>query len=1141
MSKTFITIGKTQNLTTIQEGIDYYLKQSSNICKNPHQYFAFTLFIDPGYYDEPFTLPENINIVGRDKHSVIIAVDSCYNKNCLSSDNDNDNDNDNSNTLNLVELNNNNQLKNLTIQVTTHTNTQDIKTVNVLYSRNKSNLLFDNILLIDNNTINCMRTSLNFVSIYGGRNNTIKYVDATLNGNYKNLTSIYCRQTTTTIQNTTINIYNESTNNYCIYLELNSINNINITNTTLKIESGGSNYGILHNNSYSSINACSVTIIGEEGTLYNNAIKCISSPNNCFAKIETDNDTYKLTMESSHPVDINSAIGEGLNVNNTHNIEEQTRHYIVNLKPNRIENDSLLDDMENDIDFIYYGFIEGQIIRGIAFSRSEAERVGNGESNIFKVMEVSSYQLRLQKLNTVNYKYTKTYNDNECDAETTIKLEEIINIDIIGSFLTTAICDSDIVSYQGKRYNNCIQTTDPLNIYNIHLHKSTIQGGNLEGCSSSNIIIDTPLIVNIGKYNSHYQTLSEALSSVKDNNTYIFHITPGIYEEPNTLDFKKNITVVGGGGHSTIIKLTHKTHRNTKNRRGVGSHNSLINLDSNVTIKGLAFHIQYKGYSNNNSNIGDSPGDITTRNLVNCIDNTNICFDDVNINVELTPCEDISLIHFNKSSFVFNNTHISLKLVQQETSHLGSSYKINFINSHLSDGNLNSCSMKCDAKETVNMQEKYGATIVGIANYSSDLTLNSTSLNMIHYAFITNGYYYRNYIMKVNDSVIILNGLGIKSEFKSDSSIIKYDGKNTMVRVNNDGDNHNGHNGHEGVVIFNNTQFNKPISDTYIYQEYLTTICNHCYLIINDSKLDYMSLNRYGCLEEEDTNLIIGKISLENSPKNLLGGGDYENTQNNIMIGNHLNGQIIGSNNIIVSNKKSNNTSHDKTILYKTCISNTLIIHGHGGDNIVTGCLNSNMISINKSDLYNLDIHKSNHYTDNVMLNINGAVNASHYLNFSGSQNIRFKDHQHKNNVKKGMLLSVVEGSDSLADVIHTLITSTNKDAKCIGVYLGESIVKITDVSPNSINKYDFMVTHGKVGVCVIDYSIDECDDNNINIGDYLTSSDTCGYAIKQNDNICYNYTVCKALQPIKWDMINNHLDINQKKYKIAKIYCLVV
>ena len=142
----------------------------------------------------------------------------------------------------------------------THTNTQDIKTVNVLYSRNKSNILFDNILLIDNNTINCMRTSLNFISIYGGRNNTIKCVDATLNGNYKTLTAIYCRQTTATIQNTTINIYNESTNNYCIYLELNTIDNINIINTSLKVESGGNNYGILHNNSYSSINACTIAV-----------------------------------------------------------------------------------------------------------------------------------------------------------------------------------------------------------------------------------------------------------------------------------------------------------------------------------------------------------------------------------------------------------------------------------------------------------------------------------------------------------------------------------------------------------------------------------------------------------------------------------------------------------------------------------------------------------------------------------------------------------------------------------------------------------------------------------------------------------------------------------------------------------------
>jgi hypothetical protein len=1149
MSKTFITIGKTQNLKTIQEGIDYYLKQTDDICRNHSQYFAFTLFIDPGYYDEPFTLPENINIVGRDKHSVIIAVNTQYNQNDVLTDNT-------SNTLNLIELNHSNQLKNLTIQVSSLDDIHGIKTINVLYSQNKSNLLFDNILLIDNNTINCINLALNFVSIYGGTNNTIKYVDATLNGNYKKLVAIYCRQTQTTIQDTAINIYNESANNYCIFLELNTINNINIRNTILKIESGGNNYGILHNNSYSSINACSINIIGEEETFYNNAIKCISSTHNCCAKIATDSDKYDLTLEPALCSDINPIYENVLSVNNTNNTDEQINNYIVNLKPHQTTNSSELDNMDDDIDFIYYGFVEGQIIRGSVINKIKKKHTETIESNIYKIIDVSSYQLKLRKLNTGEYKKTSSLIES-VDADCKIiKLDEIINIDIISSFFSTDICN--INHHYQKRHNNCVQTFDPLNIYNIHLHKSTLQGGNLDGCFNSNIIIDTPQIIKIGKYNSHYQTLSEALLNVKDNNTYIFHISPGIYEEPHIINFKKNITIVGAGANSTIIKLNYSSaNHHHKDNVSQNLHQSLINLDSNVTIKDVTFNLHYVNtlYNNNtntntNTNTNESRG-ITKHNLINCINKSDICFDNVNINVKLTTHENCSLIHFNKSSFILSNTRISLKVAKQPTIHPDSCYKINFINSHLSDGALNDCILsKGESILKNNLKEEQiepSSTIVGIANHSSDLTLNTTSLNMVNYAFTTDMYYYKNYIMKVNDSIIILNELGIKSK----NSIIKYEKK--VERTDNN-DNCGGtgddierssltENGHEGVIIFNNTQFNKPISDTYVYQDFLTIICNHCYLITDNSKLNYISLNRYGCLEEGDTNLIIGKISLVNTPKNTLGGCEYENTQNNIMIGNHLSGQIIGSNNIIVSNKKSNNTSQNKKILYGTRISNTLIVQGQAQSSMITGCLRSNMVSINKSELYNLDIHKSNNYTDNVMLNINGGVNASHYLNFSGSQNIRFKNHQHKNNVKKGMLLSIVEGNGSLEDVIHTSITGSKKDAKCIGVYLGETIVKITDVSPNITNKYDFMITYGKAEVCVINYlnSDDSSDDSDINIGDYLTSSDMCGYAIKQYDNICYNYTLCKALQPIRWDTIDNYLDINQNKYKITKIYCLLV
>ena len=38
-----------------------------------------------------------------------------------------------------------------------------------------------------------------------------------------------------------------------------------------------------------------------------------------------------------------------------------------------------------------------------------------------------------------------------------------------------------------------------------------------------------------------------------------------------------------------------------------------------------------------------------------------------------------------------------------------------------------------------------------------------------------------------------------------------------------------------------------------------------------------------------------------------------------------------------------------------------------------------------------------------------------------------------------------------------------------------------------------------------------------LEIGDYITSSDTLGHGMKQSDDIMHNYTVAKATQAVDW------------------------
>ena len=166
-----------------------------------------------------------------------------------------------------------------------------------------------------------------------------------------------------------------------------------------------------------------------------------------------------------------------------------------------------------------------------------------------------------------------------------------------------------------------------------------------------------------------------------------------------------------------------------------------------------------------------------------------------------------------------------------------------------------------------------------------------------------------------------------------------------------------------------------------------------------------------------------------------------------------------------------------------------------------------------------------------IKLNVNGGINAHHYLNFIGTIPVTFVNPEQKDTIKKGMLLSSFDfiNSENIkkSNCFNVTLTTKEKDKKCIGIYYGNN---------QEDTRIDFATITG-----ITEILITNLDEQNIEIGDYLTSSNISGYAVKQQDDIRYNYTICKSLENINWNNVNKCMIVENKKYKVIKVKCMIV
>lgn len=117
-------------------------------------------------------------------------------------------------------------------------------------------------------------------------------------------------------------------------------------------------------------------------------------------------------------------------------------------------------------------------------------------------------------------------------------------------------------------------------------------------------------------------------------------------------------------------------------------------------------------------------------------------------------------------------------------------------------------------------------------------------------------------------------------------------------------------------------------------------------------------------------------------------------------------------------------------------------------------------------------------------------------------------------------------GTPTISNALPYVTISTERNQKAVmGVYKTSAKAKALD------DKFNYnALGEGLILVSTID--------GDIELGDYITTSDIPGYGSRQDDDILHNYTVAKCTQHIDWSTVYEHVMHNDVQYKVALIAC---
>ena len=1039
----------------------------------------YTISLSPGIYKEYISVPNNVHLICEGSQSAIIKFPT----NCINmSRNDTEKNH-------LITMGNNTVLKNIKIIIDTPIKID--KWVGI-FSENKNNIVLDNVSVTDYENQN--NQEIIGIYIYGGCNNIIKSSEIIFNLGYGIIKGIVLKETEIIMKNNIIIIDSPSNYNYAIYVE--NSTHIILQYNNIYVGESVHNVGMFLDSCSANVSFSSIVVNGNSEGCY--GIYCMNDIHND----EYDDDIDTITRKE---------------------VIYNSKEYI--LEHNKIK---FKEDIEihKETTFIDLGFQEGDMIN-----------VDNTNEN-YKIIKVDEYEI------TIDLQFDATDATDTTDEFGTpepiqIKINPVYNLELYNSVISTS------KSTSAKNHSLYVSNTDT---FHIIIKNTSILGGE-PNFNNSYVVYDIPnkIFVSLDEQNGYISKLSTAINILKNRDIkyqqskstkgYFIEINEGIYNEFETLQLIENIIIMGMGIDKTIINFNIESHKQIQYIIGLVSNVKMSNLTINFTLSEKSTYT-----------------DIDNTFLIYGISESNIEFVNVKFNISTNG------LYFKNCEYNLENCQFILDYKNHTNTNTNTN--TNMIYNKYSFGKINNCIFKINSYSTENHiiycknsfidinKSLFKEQIETETELETEPRINENNSIGIFYENDTN-----DYMCKINDSCFELENISIHQD------------KNVSLIINNS--------------IFN--------SGEIISLDKNNINCNNSYQLIEQDNSNYTLLNNYGEIDIKYKNTIVGthnNIQLQESANNTLIGyeageklkngcnntfiglntgknitngennicignnsgimltdncnnntiiGNYDidymsatspNTNNNILIGNSLSDQYYGNGNIILT---TNNTTINTNINKE---ENKLIISGNTNP-LLYGDLKDNIIYINKCIKEKETTNETTNDTDtelyhlDVKLNVNGKIKCEGIMNTTIHKNIILKD---LNNIEpiKGMLVAITD-KDSYQ------ITNIKNDKKVYGIFNTRTTMEEQAIDFIKLHINNNIILSGEC------YILSSNINGNIYIGDYISSSDINGYAMKQSNDNKYNYTIAKCIDVIDWDNIYDLIDYNGKKHKKTLIYCKLV